>query len=73
VVLKNSRHYLVETKGREDIDVIHKDRAAQIWCENASFLTGINWSFIKIPQKQFESLHPATFTDLSVFEDKKLI
>ena len=33
-------HYLIETKGQENIDVAHKDRAATIWCENATLLTG---------------------------------
>jgi hypothetical protein len=33
----DGRHYLIETKGqetkgRENIDVAHKDRAAAIWC-----------------------------------------
>ncbi len=29
-------NYIVETKGREDLDVAHKDRAAILWCENAT-------------------------------------
>ena len=37
-------HHLIETKGREDIDVKHKDRAAQLWCRNASLLTGTGWA-----------------------------
>ena len=32
-------HHLIETKGREDVDVSHKDRAAKLWCENATLLT----------------------------------
>ena len=39
VDLDGSR-YVIETKGQENIDVAHKDRAATIWCENASLLTG---------------------------------
>ena len=31
-------HYIVETKGLEDINVANKDRAAQLWCENATQL-----------------------------------
>jgi len=30
---------------RERIDVKHKDRAAQLWCENASLLTGAEWLY----------------------------
>ena len=29
-------HYIVETKGLEDINVANKDRAAQLWCENTT-------------------------------------
>ena len=30
----------METKGLEDVNVAGKDRAAHIWCENATRLTG---------------------------------
>ena len=43
-VTSDGVHHLIETKGREDIDVKHKDRAAQLWCENASLLTGTEWA-----------------------------
>lgn len=66
-ILINGTHYLIETKGCEDTDVAHKDRAAQIWCENASQLTGIRWEYLKIPQKEFEKLEPYKFSDLLVF------
>jgi type III restriction enzyme len=52
-------HYLVETKGREDIDVAHKDRAALIWCESATLLTGTAWRYVKVPQTEFTKLQPA--------------
>jgi type III restriction enzyme len=68
-ILSDKTHYLVETKGREDVDVAHKDRAAQIWCENASRLTGINWEYLKVPQKGFEGLEPNQFADLLVFRE----
>lgn len=57
-------HHLIETKGREDIDVKHKDRAAQLWCENASLLTGTPWEYVIVHQKEFEKLHPDEFSDL---------
>lgn len=60
-------HWLIETKGREDIDVKHKDRAALLWCENATNLTGIPWKYVKVPQEGFENLQPTHFTDLIVF------
>lgn len=63
-VTKDGVHHLIETKGREDIDVKHKDRAAQLWCENASMLTGTTWEYQKVLQKDFEKLQPVDFEDL---------
>jgi type III restriction enzyme len=57
-------HHLIETKGREDVDVSFKDRAAALWCENATLLTGQAWAYLKVPQKEFEKLHPGEFCDL---------
>ncbi len=57
-------HHLIETKGREDVDVKHKDRAAQLWCENATRLTGTQWEYKKVMQKGFEKLQPDDFEDL---------
>ena len=57
-------HHLIETKGREDIDVKHKDRAAELWCENATTLTGTRWAYRKVLQKEFEKLQPSDFEDL---------
>jgi len=57
-------HYLIETKGREDIDVIHKDRAAGIWCENATLLTGVAWAYVKIPQLAYTKLQPSELAEV---------
>ncbi|MHB8618318.1 MAG: hypothetical protein ACYDAG_01900 [Chloroflexota bacterium] len=56
----------METKGREDIDVSHKDRAARIWCENATLLTGEHREYLKVPQGEFTKLEPGDFADLTV-------
>jgi type III restriction enzyme len=66
-------HCLVETKGREDVDVSHKDRAARIWCENATMLTDTEWDYIKVPQKDFEKLQADELSDLTVFALPTLI
>src|SRR5439155_15415975 len=71
-VLADDRHYVIETKGREDVDVAHKDRAAMLWCENATMLTGTEWSYVKVPHKDFECLQADEFADLMVFE-KRLV
>ena len=60
-------HYLVETKGLEDINVANKDRAAQLWCENATQLTGKPWAYIKVRQTEYIKLQPERFEDLLVF------
>lgn len=61
-------HFLIETKGREDIDVAGKDRAASLWCENATHLSGTQWSYIKVPQREYARLQPTTLDDLRVFQ-----
>ena len=66
-VTTEGAHYLVDTKGREDVDVANKDRAASLWSENATRLTGTNWKYIKVPQMEYERLQPDEFVDLIVF------
>ena len=56
-------HHLVETKGREDIEVQHKDRSATMWAERATELTGMQWQYVKVLQTDFKALHPDTFED----------
>ncbi len=65
----DGRHYVIETKGQENIDVAHKDRAATIWCENATLLTDVMWSYMKVPQVEFGKLQPHALSDaVVVFE-----
>ena len=66
-------HHLIETKGREDVEVAHKDRAARLWCENATLLTGTEWRYKKIPQKEFEKLRPDALDDLIILEPVRLL
>ena len=63
---RDESHYLIETKGREDIDVAFKDRAATIWCENAALLTGTPWQYIKVPQIEFGKLQATELSDVSL-------
>lgn len=62
--LRDGRHILLETKGREDLEVKHKDNAARTWAENATVLTTVDWSYLKVPEKGFEALQPDLFDDL---------
>jgi type III restriction enzyme len=61
-------HWLIETKGAETAEVVHKDLAARNWCENATGLTKIEWRYIKVPQKGFDVLQPSRLEHLRAFE-----
>ncbi|MCX5644552.1 MAG: DEAD/DEAH box helicase family protein [Phycisphaerae bacterium] len=63
-VTTDGKRYLLETKGREDVDVACKDRAAILWCENTTRLTGNHWDYVKVPEKECKDLQPASFADL---------
>jgi type III restriction enzyme len=64
VRLTDGSHWIVETKGREDIEVLRKDEAARRWCENATQLAGIQWRYLKVAQKDYEALRPVNFQEL---------
>jgi type III restriction enzyme len=66
-------YYLVETKGREDVDVANKDRAAALWCESATRLTGTQWQYVKVPQTEYEKLQPDEFADVLVFAQTPML
>jgi len=57
-------HYLIETKGRDDLDVLQKDNYARLWCEKASALCKVNWKYIKVMQRDYEDLHPDNMAEL---------
>ncbi len=57
--------HLIETKGLEDVNVANKDRAARLWCENATRLTGKPWSYLKVPQAEYGRLQAARFADVA--------
>lgn len=60
----DGNHYLIETKGRDDLDVLQKDKYARIWCQKATELTEVRWEFIKVMQKNFEELQPVNLEEL---------
>lgn len=57
-------NWLLKTKGQETEETKHKDNAATLWCENVSQLTSKAWKYLKVPQEEFERLHPETLADL---------
>jgi len=62
---KSGKHWLLESKGQEDVDVLRKDVAAVRWCENASKLTGKQWKYVKVPQREFGALQPTRLADIA--------
>lgn len=62
---KSGTHWLLESKGQENVDVLRKDIAAVRWCENATKLTDEQWRYAKVPQKEFEALQPTRLADLA--------
>jgi type III restriction enzyme len=61
-------HWLLEAKGQENTDVLRKDRAATLWADNATALTGTAWRYIKVPQKDYEALRPSRLADLAALQ-----
>jgi len=60
--------WLFETKGQQTAEVPYKDKAATLWCENATKLSKRTWKYMKVPQKDFEVLQPNRLGDLIVLE-----
>jgi len=50
----DEKYFLLEIKERIDIEVQLKDERAKIWCEDATKLTGKEWKFIRVDQKEFK-------------------
>jgi type III restriction enzyme len=72
---RKQTHWILETKGAEDLEVSYKDRAASQWCENATQLSGTRWQYLKVGQKVFETLQPTKLEHLAALTppQKKLI
>jgi type III restriction enzyme len=73
VLTGDGTHYIAETKGLEDTNVANKDRAAQLWCENTTKLTGKPWAYLKVLQTAYKQLQPTRFEDLFVLQQNKLL
>ena len=48
-------NWIIETKGREDGEVAHKDAAISHWCATISAQTKQAWRYLKVGQKAFDS------------------
>ena len=60
-------------RGLEDVNVANKDRAAHLWCENATKLTNSTWAYVKILQTAYKQLQPTVFEDLLVLKPNTLL
>src|SRR5262245_50653222 len=69
-VTTEETHYLIETRGLEEVNVAKKDRAAGLWCENATSLTGKPWAYVKVQQAEYNSLQPTLFSDVLVLASR---
>lgn len=67
--VKNGEYinWIIETKGFEDENVQYKDAETEHWCEIATKHTGIQWKFLKVPDKFFKGIRtlPKTFSELN--------
>ncbi len=61
--------WILETKGREDENVAHKDAASSTWCEKISAQTGKEWMYKKVPQALFDKFKEKKLSDLIRFID----
>ena len=62
---KTDGHYfLIETKGKEDVEVPRKARAAKAWCEAAS-TPQCKWEYVYVSQGVFERLTGDTIAELA--------
>jgi type III restriction enzyme len=73
VLTSAGTHFIAETKGLEDTNVANKDRAAQLWCENTTRLTGKPWAYLKVLQTAYKQLQPTLFEDLLVLQQNTLL
>jgi type III restriction enzyme len=56
---------VVETKGREDLDVPLKMERLRQWCEDVNRVqSDVTWSFVYVDEESFNRYHPATFAAL---------
>ncbi len=64
VVRAKNTYFVLETKGREDIDVEFKDRRIVVWCEDVSKITGMEWKFTRVNEEDFKKYHFDSLNEL---------
>ena len=65
VKLTDGRVIVVETKGREDLDVPLKMQRLSQWCEDINrAMTDVDYDFVYVDQESFDVYRPQTFQQL---------
>ena len=64
VRLNNGRHFLVETKGAETVEVARKDARAHAWAADVTRLTDVLWEYLKLPEDVFVRTKSESFEEL---------
>ena len=66
VVKKNDKEvFIIETKGREDLDVPLKTQRLKQWCEDLNKAQKkVKYDFIYVDEESFDKYHPSTFEEL---------
>jgi len=59
-------YWILETKGREDENVAHKDAAIGNWCEKITTQTGKQWRYLKVPQALFDKFKGKALAELEL-------
>ena len=65
VRLTNGSVIIVETKGREDLDVPHKMQRLSRWCEDVNKISAdVDYDFVYVDEESFRIYQPTTFQQL---------
>ncbi len=64
IAITKDTNFVLETKGREDVDVKFKDKRIVAWCRDASNITGKSWKFARINEEDFNKYHFENLKDL---------
>ncbi|MCA9630252.1 MAG: hypothetical protein KC766_21425, partial [Myxococcales bacterium] len=57
-------NWIIETKGREDVEVAAKDAQMDRWCNEVTAVAGKTWRYMKVPQVVFDRGRFSTLSSL---------
>jgi len=75
VKISSQQIFVVETKGREELDLPLKMQRLRQWCEDISRVqSDVKWDFVYVDQEGFEKYKPTSFSQLiGAFKEYKKI